>query len=192
MPSTYSLVQICLCAILTSVAALTDLKRQISQLMYSYDFIVAGGGTAGLTVADRLSEALPESTKSSESDLIFHIKLITSIETILVIEYGEMEYARGAFDPPDIDFAGGSTARRPASFNYQSLPNMDVNNKTASVLTGKTVGGSSAINGMFFDRPSRFDLDAWAKATSPEFDASDHKWSWEGVFPYYKKVRKLK
>jgi choline dehydrogenase-like flavoprotein len=119
---------------------------------------------------------------------IFWVKLIIAIETILVVEYGEVEYARGVFDPPDIEFAGVSTARRPGSFNYQSLPNKEVNNKTASVLTGKAVGGSSTINGMFFDRPSRFDLDAWAEATSPEFDASEHKWNWEGVFPYYKKV----
>jgi choline dehydrogenase len=61
-------------------------------------------------------------------------------------------------------------------------------NKTAAVLTGKTVGGSSAVNGMVFDRPSRFDHDAWAQASSPEFDASEHEWNWDGIFPYFKKV----
>jgi choline dehydrogenase len=42
-------------------------KRQVLQLRPSYDFIVAGGGTAGLTVADRLTEAFPESTVRSSS-----------------------------------------------------------------------------------------------------------------------------
>jgi choline dehydrogenase len=116
------------------------------------------------------------------------LKLISPAGTVLVVEYGEVEYARGAFDPPDIEFGAASSAPRPESFNYQSLPNAQVKNKTAVVLTGKTVGGSSAINGMVFDRPSRFDLDAWAQAAGPAFDASEYKWNWEGIFPYYKKV----
>ena len=35
-------------------------KRQVEELRDNYDFVVVGGGTAGLTVADRLSEAFPD------------------------------------------------------------------------------------------------------------------------------------
>ncbi len=38
-----------------------NVKRQVSQLRTSYDFVIAGGGTSGLTVADRLTEAFPGS-----------------------------------------------------------------------------------------------------------------------------------
>ena len=64
-----------------------------------------------------------------------------------------------------------------------------MNNKSALVLTGQTVGGSSAINGMFFDRGSRHDYDAWARVSSPEFDSSTTKWNWDSLYPYFKKVR---
>jgi choline dehydrogenase len=40
-------------------------KRQVSQLRPNYGFIIAGGATAGLTVADRLTEAFPKSTNRS-------------------------------------------------------------------------------------------------------------------------------
>lgn len=36
-------------------------KRQVSELRDEYDFVVIGGGTTGLTVADRVSAAFPKS-----------------------------------------------------------------------------------------------------------------------------------
>lgn len=39
----------------------SHVKRQASQLNDQYDFVVVGGGTTGLTVADRLSAAFPAS-----------------------------------------------------------------------------------------------------------------------------------
>ena len=56
-------------ATLVSLAAVTSaasvpnasFKRQVSQLRPSYDFVVVGGGTSGLTVANRLTEALSSS-----------------------------------------------------------------------------------------------------------------------------------
>jgi choline dehydrogenase-like flavoprotein len=63
-----------------------------------------------------------------------------------------------------------------------------MNEKEALVLVGKTVGGSSAINGMYFDRGSRHDYDAWAQIGYPEFNYSAIEWDWDGLFPYFKKV----
>ncbi|EAT78012.1 hypothetical protein SNOG_14472 [Parastagonospora nodorum SN15] len=72
-------------------------NERLPKILNKYDFIIAGGGTAGLTVADRLSAAFPN---------------------MLVVEYGDLEYARGAFDPPDIVFGAATTAQRPGLFNF--------------------------------------------------------------------------
>jgi ribulose 1,5-bisphosphate synthetase/thiazole synthase len=50
-----------LLATLASGLADAAVKRQISQLRPSYDFVIVGGGTSGLTVADRLTQAFPKS-----------------------------------------------------------------------------------------------------------------------------------
>ncbi|KAL2167799.1 hypothetical protein VTG60DRAFT_811 [Thermothelomyces hinnuleus] len=114
-----------------------SLKRHASELLDSYDFVIAGGGTSGFTVADRLTEAFPESLL-----MLF----AAPSENILVIEYGEVEYARGIFDPPMIVWGGAS------NWMLFSTPSPELNNSTALVIVGKVVGGSSAINGQFFDR----------------------------------------
>ncbi|KAK7968714.1 dehydrogenase xptC [Apiospora saccharicola] len=142
-------------------------KRQATQLRDQYDFVILGGGTAGLTVADRLSEAFPR-------------------KTVLVIEYGDIEYGRGFFDPPQVEPVPGYPGASRWTFN--SLPSPHVNNKTAMVVAGQVVGGSSCVNGQFFDRGARHDFDVWDAATGiEEFDESEHRWSWEGIFPYFKK-----
>jgi choline dehydrogenase-like flavoprotein len=92
----------------------------------------------------------------------------------------------GIFDPPTI--AWGGTSSKAGFFTFNSLPNHDMNDKVALVLAGKTVGGSSAINGMFFDRGSRHDYNAWAQVGGPEFNHSKIKWDWDSLFPYFKKV----
>jgi choline dehydrogenase-like flavoprotein len=98
---------------------------------------------------------------------------------VLVVEYGEIQYGPGTFDPP---------APAASRWTFSSLPNPEVNNKTALVVAGQVVGGSSVVNGMFFDRPSRFDHDSWTEAGGREFESSGIKWNWEGIFPYFKKV----
>ncbi|KAK3360645.1 hypothetical protein B0T25DRAFT_602439, partial [Lasiosphaeria hispida] len=166
-----------LLSILSSLAALQlggailesryKVKRHISELRdEGYDFIIAGGGTSGLTIADRLSEAFPR-------------------RNILVVEYGDIEYAPGYWDPPKTVW--GDTSGMASRLVLNSLPSPDLNNNTAYVIIGQVVGGSSATNGMFFDRGSRFDYDTWNKLQAVYGEKSDISWDWEGLYPYFEK-----
>ncbi|KAL2270284.1 hypothetical protein VTJ83DRAFT_2468 [Remersonia thermophila] len=58
-------------------------KRQASQLLGRYGFVIAGGGTSSLTVVGKLTEKFPD-------------------KTALVDEYGDVENAPGLFDPPQL------------------------------------------------------------------------------------------
>ncbi|KAK4640868.1 hypothetical protein QC761_0096370 [Podospora bellae-mahoneyi] len=142
-----------------------NIKRQASQLRESYDFVIVGGGTSGLTVADRLSEVFPQ-------------------KTVLVVEYGDVEYAPSSFDPP-VDWYGPNSFQSASLWVFFSQPNPEYNNLTALSFAGQVVGGSSAINGQFFDRPSRHDFDSWTQLGL----SSD--WNWRGMFPYFKKSIKF-
>ena len=107
------------------------------------------------------------------------------LETVLVVEYGDFEECPGPFDPPTNWLEPADTASR---WVFNSLPNPAMKNKTAFVTVGQVFGGSSCINGMFFDRGSRFDYDSWTQAGGVEFAQNDIKWNWQGIFPYFKKV----
>ncbi|RYP73110.1 hypothetical protein DL770_007834 [Monosporascus sp. CRB-9-2] len=136
-----------------------NVKRQITDLRESYDFIIAGAGTTGLTVADRLSAAFPD-------------------RTVLVVEYGDFDETPGTFDPP------GGPPPAP-TFGYSPVV-PGLNNRTAALWVGRTVGGSSAVNGQLFDRGCRHDYDDWQALASPS-SQNGIKWDWDGLLPYFRK-----
>jgi choline dehydrogenase len=135
--------------------------RRVTELRDEYDFVIVGGGTAGLTVAHRVSAAFPE-------------------KTVLVIEYGKIEGTVGYYDPAE-DGRGASR------LVITSPPVASVNNRAATVILGMTVGGGSAVNGQFLDRGSKYDYDEWARLGSPQFDDSLYSWDWENFGPSFKK-----
>ena len=69
-------------------------------------------------------------------------------------------------------------------FNYTSVPQPGLNNRTSTVYAGAVVGGGSAVNGMFLDRGAAEDYDNWEAL-------GNEGWGWDGLFPYFKKVSTL-
>ena len=68
------------------------------------------------------------------------------------------------------------------SRNYQSVPQPGLDGRTSPVYSAAVVGGGTVVNGMFFNRGSAGDYDAWEKLGNPD-------WNWESLLPYFKKVR---
>ncbi|KAI8627089.1 GMC oxidoreductase [Xylariaceae sp. FL1651] len=130
-----------------------------STLKSSYDYVVVGAGTAGLTLADRLSA--------------------DGKTTVLVIENGKV------VDSPRISQVYSGTAAMGPTWSYQinSVPQVNLQNRSAAVTIGNLVGGSSAINAMMTVRASSDDYDRWGS-----FFSEGSSWSWEGLLPYFKKA----
>ena len=141
-----------------------NIKRSTASLLPSYDYIIAGGGTSGLTVADRLTAAFPE-------------------RTVLVVEYGQLINTTEVLTP------AATVPNRNYAFQILSQPEPGLNNRSFTVTVGKIVGGCSAINAQMFDRGSKADYDAWGEVAGKEY--ADAGWNWDGLLPYFRKVRNL-
>ncbi|PPJ53021.1 hypothetical protein CBER1_11273 [Cercospora berteroae] len=108
-------------------SAVADAAREI------FDFVIVGGGTAGLVVASRLAE---------------HRNF-----SVLVIEYGTHEKDASMSTP-------GYFNKIPSSryINVTSAPQQHLHGQTYSVVVGGTLGGGSSVNRLFFSRGSRYFL----------------------------------
>jgi choline dehydrogenase-like flavoprotein len=132
-------------------------------LSNKYDYIVVGGGTAGLCVAARLTEdpninvAVLEAGQNRMDD----VKISTPSAYPQLI--GRPEY----------------------DWMMNSIPQPNAGNKTYSMPRGKVLGGSSAINYLMYVRGSKKDYDTWGEL------AESDDWNWEGMVPYFKKHQKL-
>ncbi|KAL8892169.1 MAG: hypothetical protein Q9215_000926 [Flavoplaca cf. flavocitrina] len=113
----------------------------VSQLKKQYDYVIVGGGTAGLTVANRLTE----------DDSV----------SVLVIEYGPLDKLE-----PEVLVPGLPTPKA-YSRNYVSVPQPGLLNKSQAVYSAGVVGGGTVINGLFFNRGSAADYDGWESLGNP-------------------------
>lgn len=124
----------------------------------SFDFVIIGAGAAGSLLANRLSR---------RKDV-----------TVCVLEGGPPDSS------PFIHIPAGyiKTLQNP---RYTALPKTEPSpssgNRTIDVFQGRTLGGTSSINGMVYNRGQPGDYDAWAAK-------GNIGWSYADVLPYFKRT----
>ncbi|MFA9216160.1 MAG: GMC family oxidoreductase [Sphingomonadaceae bacterium] len=120
-----------------------------------FDYVIVGGGSAGATLASRLSE---------QADI-----------SVCLIEAGGE--GRGML----VRAPAGVIAMVPGKINnyaYQTVPQQGLNGRRGYQPRGRCLGGSSAINAMLYIRGQREDYDAWARLGCSG-------WSYDEVLPYF-------
>lgn len=125
-----------------------------------YDYVIAGGGSAGSALAARLSE--------------------DPSKTVCLLEAG------GAGKDLLIRAPAGIIALLPGrpkinNWAFATVPQPGLNGRRGYQPRGKALGGSSAINAMLYTRGNHRDYDEWA-------DLGCDGWSWDEVLPYFRRA----
>ncbi|KAF6811615.1 choline dehydrogenase [Colletotrichum sojae] len=140
----------------------------------SYDYVVVGGGTAGLTLASRLAATLA---------------------SVAVVEAGgfyEVENGNNSVVPllslmgiAFIDPTPESTPQPLMDWSLVSEPIPGAGGRRVHYAQGKTLGGSSAINTMSYIRGTKGSYGLWAETVG------DESFQWENMLPYFKRSVRL-
>jgi len=124
----------------------------------TFDYIVIGGGTAGALMCNRLSA--------------------DKRKRVLLIEAGRKDDYHWIHIPVGYLYCIGNPR---TDWLYSTEPDPGLNGRTLRYPRGKTLGGSSSINGMIYMRGQARDYDQWAQLTG------DPSWRWNEVLPAFKK-----
>ncbi len=125
--------------------------------MDQFDYVIVGAGAAGCVLAARLTE--------------------DPATRVCLLEAG----------PPDTN----RWIRIPAGFTktlfdpgitwpFRTEPTAHTGGRAIATTVGRTLGGSSAINGMIYNRGQPADLDSWAQR-------GNRGWGYADMLPYYQK-----
>ncbi len=124
----------------------------------SYDYVIAGGGSAGCVLANRLSAdpgvkvALLEAGPRDKNFLIHMPAGYAALMKTGWVDWG-----------------------------YHTEPQEGLNGRKLFWPRGKVLGGSSSVNAMIYIRGVPSDYDMWAQL-------GNRGWAWDDVLPYFKRA----
>lgn len=128
--------------------------------MDTFDHVIVGGGSAASVIAARLSE--------------------DGKRTVCVLEAGPRDRN------PLIQVPAGfiKTLFHPTlTWQFQTEPNPATNNRRIQITQGRTLGGSSAVNGGVYNRGLALDFDTWAQQ-------GNSGWGYDDVLPYFRRTER--
>jgi len=123
----------------------------------AFDYVIIGAGTAGCLLANRLSA--------------------DPARRVLLVEAGPPDNYAWIHIPVGYLRCIGNPR---TDWRYRTEPEAALHGRDLLYPRGKTLGGSSSINGMIYMRGQARDYDAWAEATG------DDSWRWSNVLPDFR------
>ncbi|CAK4034462.1 versicolorin B synthase [Lecanosticta acicola] len=137
----------------------------------SFDYVIVGGGTAGLAMARRLSEDGSNSVAVIEAGGFYEIDGGNATEVPMYL----FNY-----------FLDNGWVKNPLFDWYQyTVPQPGLANRSMFYMSGKTLGGSSARGAMLYHRGSKGAYQKWAD------HVGDQSYTWDKWLPYFQKSVKF-
>jgi choline dehydrogenase-like flavoprotein len=128
--------------------------------METFDYVIIGSGSAGSVLANRLSE--------------------DAGTTVCVLEAGPRDWH------PYIHLPAGfikTFHMKSINWAYQQEPGPYTGGRSIYAPRGKTLGGSSSINGHIYNRGQRQDFNTWAQM-------GNRGWGYADILPYFKRMER--
>ncbi|KAL4887848.1 hypothetical protein BDV59DRAFT_196940 [Aspergillus ambiguus] len=154
--------------IFTAVCAESRLNTNVNSPSTAYDYVIVGGGTAGLTLAYRLA--------------------INGSYLVAVVEAGgvyELDNGNGSIIPALAPLQGIGTDpvdEKPLiDWEFYTIPQSGANGRRMHYARGKTLGGCSARNHMLYQRSNIGAYQKWAD------EIGDETFTFQNLLPYFRR-----